>query len=534
MSITSLTFLIFIFGTLVLYYLVPKKIQWLMLLLASGIFYLSYGIKSIIYVLITATTIYAATRWMDSISKKQKAFLSENKGILSKDEKAAYKKKNKQYRKAIMLTALLINIGILCVFKYFHFALEQVNGIASWFGGRGIEDTFSLIVPLGISFYTFQSIGYLLDVYWEYYESEKNYFKVLLFVSFFPQMTQGPISDFSVLSKELFSEHHLDYKNYSWGFQRMLWGFMKKMVIADTLAPYVKDVFSNYSDYAGVAVLIGAFLYSIQIYADFSGYMDIMCGYCEMLGIRLTENFMRPYFAKSIAEYWRRWHISLGTWFKKYIYYPIGMSNWSRNLAKNSKEKFGKHFSVTMPATIALVVTWLATGLWHGASWAYIAWGLLNGLFIIFSLWMEPVYDKWKSALKINESKRIWKAFQVIRTFLLVTFIKVLPEVGTLSDGLGLWKQVFTDHTIPKSLHQILPFIDWSLNIDKINFALAMGCTALLLLASLLQRKKPIREYFNRVPMILRTVVLAGLTILIITFGVQASWGAEGFMYANF
>lgn len=534
MTITSLTFLLFIFAVLIVYYLVPKKLQWCVLLAASLIFYCYGGIKTILYVLITASSVYAATRWMHRLSVRQKQFLQQNKATLSKEDKAQYKAKIKKRRKALMLAALLLNIGILCAFKYVHFAIEQVNSVAALFGGSGIEDTLNWAIPLGISFYTFQSVGYLVDVYWEYYEPEKNYFKVLLFVSFFPQMTQGPISDFEALSTELFSEHRLDYKNYSWGFQRMLWGFMKKMVIADYLSPCVSDVFANYSQYSGVSVLIGAFMYSIQIYADFSGYMDIMCGYCEMLGIRLSENFERPYFSKSITEYWRRWHITLGAWFKKYIYYPIGMSTWSRSLAKKTKKRFGQHFADTFPATIALVIVWSATGLWHGASWAYIVWGLVNGLFIILSLWMTPVYDKWKKGLRIRERSTGWRAFQVIRTFILVTVIKVLPEVGTLSDGLGLWKQVLTEHTIPASVHGLLPFVKLTCSLDYICFGVAVIGIMLLFIASFLQRKQALRELFNRLPCLVRIVALVSLSLVIITFGVQASWHGEGFLYANF
>lgn len=534
MAITSLSFILFIIAVFIAYFAVPKRFQWIVLLVTSTVFYLSYGIKSALYIFVTASTIYGATRWMQSITDNQKKYLKENKATLSKEEKSAYKDKNKKARKRIMVLTLLLNVGILCVFKYFHFALEQVNSVIGLFGGNQIDDVYKFIVPLGISFYTFQSVGYLVDVYFEYYSAEKNYFKVLLFVTFFPQMTQGPISDFEKLSKELFSEHTLDYKNYSWGLQRMVWGFAKKMLIADTLAPMVKDVFTNYSQYTGITTLIGAFLYSIQIYADFSGYMDIMCGICEVMGIKLTENFDRPYFSKSIAEYWRRWHISLGDWFKKYIYYTIGMSNWSRKLATKTKDKFGKHLGNTVPATVALIVVWTATGLWHGATWAYIAWGLVNGLFIIFSLWMEPVYAGAKSKLKINDNNYAWQAFQILRTFILVTFIKVLPEVGTLSDGIGLWKQVFTNPVIPHTKMELMPYVNWKHNVDILAFLLAMFFTFLQFCASVIQNKQPVRAYFNKLPQVIRVFIIAVLVVLIASFGVQATWDAGGFMYANY
>lgn len=534
MSITSLTFFAFIFAVFIIYYVVPKKWQWCVLLCASMAFYLSFGAKSILYVLITATSVFFSATAMEKLSAERKNLIKTNKEALSKEEKAAINDRFAKKRRFVMLAALLLNLFILCVFKYYHFAFQQVNAVIIAFGGMAHEDTASFVVPLGLSFYTFQAMGYLIDVYWEYYKPEHNYFKVLLFVSFFPQMTQGPISEFEQLSKELYAEHKLDYANYTRGFQRLMWGFMKKMVIADTLAPCVKEAFAHYSQYAGISVLIGACMYSVQIYADFSGYMDIMCGYCEMLGIHLTENFQRPYFSKSVTEYWRRWHISLGAWFRKYIYYPVGMSKWSRSVAKKWRGRFGKHFADTVPATLALLIVWTCTGLWHGAGWAYIAWGLVNGAFIIFSLWMEPVYANVKTKLRINESSRIWAAFQVIRTFILVTFIKVLPEVGTLSQGFGYLRQIFADHTIPKSLGALLPFADLSMNLYKMRFMVAVACIVLLFCASLLQRKKMVRDYFSMLPAAVRTIMLVVLTLTVITFGVASTWDTEGFLYASF
>lgn len=534
MSIISLPFLIFVFAIFAVYYLVPKKQQWVVLLVASIFFYALCGVQNACYILFTATTVYLATRWMYSISSDQKTYFKENKEVLTKEEKNIIKKKNQTKRRFIMIATLLFNLAILCVFKYSNFVIDQMNGVFQWFGNPASFSSVDFIVPLGISFYTFQSIGYLVDCYWEYYEPERNYFKVLLFVSFFPQITQGPISSFEQLSEQLFTEHKFDYQNYVYGLQRMLWGFLKKMIVASVLAGYVQDVFQNYAAYAGISVLIGAFMYSVQIYADFSGYMDIMCGFCQVLGIELTENFNRPYFAKSIAEYWRRWHISLGVWFKKYIYYPIGMSNWSRSFAKNTRERFGKHFSDTVPATIALLVTWLATGLWHGANWAYIAWGLVNGLFIILSLWLEPLYARTRRCLRIREDSFGWRAFQTVRTFVLVTFIKVLPEVGTLSQGFGLWKRIFTDFTIPSSLSALLPFVAFGQMYDLLSFLIAIACIGLMFAVSLIQRKRPVRQYINEKPYIVKTLLFAMLMMLVLIFGVSASCGEGVFLYENF
>lgn len=534
MSITSFPFFFFVCAVLLVYFLVPKRCQWIVLLVASCTFYLSYGAKYILYVLFTSTSVYFATCGMQKITNEQNAFLKGEGKTLEKEEKNAFKVKNKLRKKRLMLFVLLANIFLLCLFKYAHFALEQLNALLGFIGSGLIEDRLHLIAPLGISFYTFQMLGYLLDVYWGNVEAEKNYFKTLLFCSFFPQMTQGPISEFSQLSGQLFSEHDFSYHNYSWGMQRMAWGFFKKMVIADALAPLVTDVFTNYPHYTGLTTLIGAFLYSVQIYADFSGYMDIMCGLCEVMGIRLTENFDRPYFSKSVAEYWRRWHISLGIWFKRFIYYPIGISKWSRRLGKASREKFGRKFGDMLPASIALVVVWLATGLWHGASWAYITWGLVNGLFIILGLWLDPFYATCRERLHINESSWFWRAFRTMRTFVLVTFIKVLPEVGSLSDGWGLWMRIFTNHEIPNSLRRLLPFLDWSSLFTLSHFGMAGLGTAVLFCFSLIERHRPVRSYTEKWPMPLRAAALGVLFFLIFTFGIQNTWEGGGFLYAQF
>lgn len=528
MSITSLVFLLFVFATLIVYYIVPKKAQWIILLISSLIFYVTSCYWGIFYVLTTSLTVYIATITIDKLKKQQKHMLKTNKLQWSKDEKKQYKEKIKSKNKKILIFTLFLNFGILCIIKYSAFAVEQFNSIANFFSASGFSGTLNLPMVLGISFYTFQSMGYLVEVYWGNVEAEHNYFKTLLFVSFFPQITQGPISNYSQLSSQLFDKHLFSYYNYSHGAQRMLWGFFKKMVIADYLAPCVTDLFNNYNQYSSISCFIGIFMYSIQIYADFSGYMDIMCGICKMLGITLAENFERPYFSKSIAEYWRRWHITLGTWFKNYIYYPIGISKWNRNLGKHCQKRFGKHVGSTLPASVALVIVWLTTGLWHGASWAYISWGLINGLFIIFSLWMNPVYESIKQKLKINETSFTWRCFQVIRTFILVTFIKVLPEVGTLSEGLGLWKRILFDFSSLDSLSNLMPFIS-----DKFTFVFVILGIVLMFIVSLIQRKASISKTIDKTP---SPFVVIGFTILIIqilVFGVANS-GNGGFLYAQF
>ena len=534
MQITSLVFFLFVCAVLAAYFLTPKKWRWIALLVASCAFYCTYDARHLAFVAFTSLSVWGATLVMQRQSDRQSAFLRGEGKALSKEEKAAFRAAGKRRKRGVLLLALLANLAVLLVFKYYHFALEQVNCALALFHAEPLRDSFRFLAPLGLSFYTFQMLGYLLDSYWGNVTPEKNPLKVLLFCSFFPQMTQGPISEFGQLSEQLFAGHDFTYKNWSWGMQRMAWGFFKKMVVADALAPCVQRVFAGYPAYAGVSAFLGALLYSIQIYADFSGYMDIMCGLCEVMGIRLTENFDRPYFSKSVAEYWRRWHISLGAWFKRYVYYPIGVSGWNRALGKAARAKLGKRFGDMLPASVALVVVWLATGLWHGASWAYAVWGLLNGLFIILGLWLEPVWASCRGKLRLSEESRLWNAFRVLRTFLLVTFIKVLPEVGSLSDGLGLWRRICANRALPRGLKALLPFVDWSSAFTAIHFFVALFGALAMLAVSLLQSRGPVRARTEKWPMPLRALLFACMLLLIAVFGVQNTWMGGGFLYAQF
>ena len=529
MSILSSSFLLFTLGLLIAYYLVPKRMQWWVLLAFSLAFYALGGLLNLPWMLLTAFSTWGAARWIQQAADREKAYLAAHKAELSKEARTACKARGKAQRRRVLTLCIVLNIGVLCAFKYVHFLLAQADAVASLFGAK-VHDSMHWIVPLGISFYTFQTVGYLCDVFWGKAKAERNPLKVLLFTSFFPQITQGPISTWNNLSSALFAPHDLSYDNFSLGIQRMIWGFFKKMVVANILAGYVQNVFANYGQYLGIAVFLGALAYAAQIYADFSGYMDIMCGICQMLGISLTENFERPYFSKSIAEYWRRWHISLGAWFKNYVYYPLAMARWNQKLGKSARKRLGKAFGNYLPATLALIVVWLTTGLWHGASWSYIAWGGVNGLFIIFSMWMEGPYASWKKALRIREDTWLWRAFQVGRTFLLVTFIKVLPEVGTLADGLGLWKRILTEHTLPHSLAELLPFVE-----TYRELAVVLLGIGLMLLVSLLQRRGSVRAQLGRrVPYLLRILLFVLLFFCILYFGVPASGGLGGFLYAEF
>ena len=484
MSIISVDFLILLLAAAVLFYLVPKGYQWMVLLAASIAFYGVLGIVPSLFVLGTATVIWAAAVIFSKLPKKDGR------------------------RKIVFWTAVCLNIGVLAMFKYFPLPA-------------------GLVMPLGISFYTFQSIGYLTDVYHGTVDPERNYFRSLLFVCFFPQMTQGPISDYKQLAPQLFGEHSFTYENFSRGIQRMLWGYIKKLMLADRLQPFVRTVFTHYNEMPGMTVLIGAFAYSIQLYADFSGYMDIVCGLCDILDIRLTENFRQPYFATSVADYWRRWHISLGNWFKKYVYYPTAASRPAQKLGRGLR-KVDRRLAGNVVATFALLVTWAATGIWHGNTAGYIVWGLLNGAFLIMSVWLEPAYEKTRQTLHIREGAWYWRIFTVVRTFTIVTLIKVLPEVGTLRDGLGLWRRIFT-FSRPAGLGELLA-ANYGVTFPKVSLLVMM----MLFVCSLIAEKTDVRGLFAKLPWLLRILILAGAFVVLVAVGIPENMAEGGFAYARF
>lgn len=524
MTITSLTFVLFLLAVFVVYYLMPGKWQWVALLAASIVFY-AYGQPAgILYILFMTAVIYGATRLLEKNTKNRKSFLKERKDTLSKEQKAAFKKKCKHTRRTVFVCTVVLIIAGLISLKY----LRQIFGASQ--GLFQSQSLFSkIVVPLGISYYTLMAIGYMTEVYWENYGAEGNYFKLLLFFSFFPHITQGPISDYETLAPQLYKPKKLDYQNVSRGFQRLIWGLFKKMLIADVLSPYIANLFSEFSQYAGISVLIGAVLYMVQLYADFSGYMDIMCGYCEMLGIQLAENFKTPFFSRSVSEFWRRWHITLGEWLRKYIYYPIALSNWGVKLSQKDN-----YICKKLTTTIAVAAVWIITGLWHGAKWTFLLWGAINGVIIIASNWLEPFYEKVRRKLKLRDTFVPYRAFQMIRTFLLILFSEIFAISDSVRSGCQFIARIFTEHTIPHSFRGLLPFVNATSNFTMISLAIAAAGMLLMIVVSCIEQKKPVRDYSNKAPLAIRLVILTAAILLIASFGVQSSWSAEGFMYANF
>jgi D-alanyl-lipoteichoic acid acyltransferase DltB (MBOAT superfamily) len=530
MLFTTYRFIFFILILFLVYYIIPRKFQWKLLLIASYVFYSFAGIKYLIYILATTLSTYLISRKLNQIQEQQSAYMKENKVALSREERKAYKATMKSKQRVWLVLCLVLNFGILAVIKYTDFAITNVNGLLRLFQTGKELSLLGFALPLGISFYTFQTMGYLIDIYREKYAYEKNIFKLALFISFFPQLIQGPISRFDDLKETLFSEHPYDAKNISFGIQRILWGFFKKLVIADRLLIAVNTIVHNTDEFQGVYVLLGMFFYAITLYADFTGGIDIAIGVAEVMGIRVKENFERPYFSKSIAEYWRRWHITLGTWFKEYMFYPISVSKPMLNLSKACKARFGDGIGKRVPIYIASIIVWFTTGIWHGAAWNFIVWGLLNCLVILVSQECIPLYEKFHQRFHVLHT--FWyRLFQVVRTFWLMSFLRTFDCYRDVGTTFKMYGTIVTKVNVQELFQGGLMRLGLSIS----DYFVLILCVGLMLVVSLIGRSGSVREKIAARPMVLQyaTYFLIFLSVLLLgAYGV--GYDASQFIYSQF
>lgn len=532
MSFLSLSFLLFFTVLAVLYFVLPQKCQWTVLLIFSYIFYFLVSGKLPIYMLVTTVVTYIAAITIQHFKDKTDAEIKSRSDI-SRDEKKLLRAQSDKKRKAILITAICINLGILSVFKYTDFVFSNIASVLGTFGIETNRSGFNLLLPLGISFYTFQSTGYIIDVYHKKVKAEKNFFKTALFVSYFPQIIEGPIGRFDKLAPQLFAEHRFSFGRTKKAIFLILWGFLKKLVIADNLAPMTNEISENYSAYNGITIFIGMMLYGIQLYADFSGYMDIATGFSNILGIELAPNFNRPYFSHNLAEFWRRWHISLCSWFRDYLFYPIFMSKRSMNLAKKLRAKGYKTAATNIPTFIAMAIVWFLTGLWHGACWTEIVWGFSNGLIMIFSQQFKGIYEAINKKLKIKTDSSLWKIFQIARTYLLVTMLNFICEFNTLSDSVKSFSLIITkplSETI--SLSAFLPKIVESGLISIV--AIFIACSILFFHSLYEERRGSVIEVLLKKSWITQSLVLLFIVFSIFIFSGTSTKLTGGFIYAQF
>lgn len=348
---------------IIVYSIIPQKTKKYFLLFASMVFFWLVSGQLIVYLILTIMSVHYFGIWLDRIQGKRNAAVK----AAPKDERKALKKVFLHQSRLVLLFAAVIHIGVLLVIKYSPFFTTNVNNLFALLNVPLQLDIPSYIMPIGISFFTLQAISYLFDVYRGLIKADDNIFRLALFMSFFPQIVEGPICRYGQTADQLWNVKQIEFENLKLGAQRILFGLMKKLVIADRLNPLIKEVFSNYSNYQGGIIAIAAVCYTIQLYMDFSGTMDAVMGIAQIFGVTMPENFQRPFFSKSISEFWQRWHITLGTWFKDYIFYPVTMSKPMKNLTSSARKKLGNHFGPLLAGSVALFCVWFCNGLWHGS-----------------------------------------------------------------------------------------------------------------------------------------------------------------------
>jgi len=511
MSLISLPFFLLTAATVLLYYTLPKHSQWVILLIASLAFYATYGLAQFFPMLLAAVSAYLAAKWIQEI------YDAEEGG-------AAAERKAKC--KGNLLFAVTVLVLLLIYAKLGNWVLQGLAGLLSLNG-----DAMQAIVALGVSYYTFSLISYVADVYWRKDRAETNFLRLLLFVLYFPKILQGPISRHKNLAPQLVQPHKFDYREFCFGLQLMVWGYFKKMVVADRLAIFVNTVFGNAENASGSHLLAASCFGAVQLYCDFSGCMDIAGGFSQMLGLNLEPNFDHPFFSRSAAEFWRRWHITLGTWFKDYVYMPLVISPRLIKLSKGVRDRFGPRAGKAVMTVLPLLAVWLLTGLWHNAGWSYVAWGLYWGGVIICSTVFAPELKRLTAALRINTETGSWRIFQMVRTFLLF----VVSRIITIPGDLRVSWQVFRSIALNFHVENLVDGSLYTLGLDRPNFILAVVCMFVLWSAGMLQERGCVRERLAGSNIVFRWSAYYLLFFAIIIFGVYGpGYEASSFAYMKF
>lgn len=486
-----------------MYYLVPQRCKNLVLLAFSSAFICFAGrIGSLLFVLFTSLTVYYGAL------------------LITKTEDVFKKKR-------VVKLVLFTNFLILFITKYLGF----FDSILS-FVKMSRPDLSFLFVPLGISFYTLQITSYLLDVYFRVVAPESNIISFLTFSLFFPQMASGPISRYNELGSELKREKRFNYQEVTFGLQRILWGLFKKLVIAERIGIIVGAVYSDYIKYSGAYIVFAVLLFTVQLYADFSGYMDIAIGISQALDIRLVENFRTPFFSVSESEFWRRWHITLGAWFRDYVFYPLLKSRFFLCLMKKTKQKFSKRIAKLIPTTMALFIVWFLIGFWHGGSWHYIVGsGLLHWFYIVSGEWLQPFFDRIKKKLHIAKDSFSYLWFSRIRTYILFSSGLLFFRAESLKSALVMIRNITVRNNGVFSKSGLV-----ELGLDGMDYKVLLAAMIVLAVVEFANEKKQsIRIMVAKRNIVIRWLLYFALIFAVIIFGMYGPDYIPGqFIYERF
>ncbi len=487
MLFNSLQFLLFFFVVVVIYFAIPYRFRWALLLAASYYFYMTTKPGFVVFILLSTLVTYYSGIQMG-------------------------KTKSKSNRKKFLLLSLLFNLGLLFLLKYYNFFNDSLNVLFAYFHRDNRIPGLHVLLPVGISFYTFKSLSYAIDVYRGARTPERHLGFFALYVAFFPQLLAGPIERATRFLPQLYEKFDLDYPRVTRGLKLMLWGLFQKMVIADNLAPLVDSVYNNPMHHDGISLILATFLFAFQIYCDFSGYSDIAIGAAQVMGFTTMENFNHPYFSESIPEFWRRWHISLSTWFRDYLYIPMGgnrvsVPRWYLNL-------FG---------------VMLICGLWHGANATFVAWGGIHGFYLIFSILSRGVRNRLVRTIGLDRVPKIHSCLRMLITFSLVCFAWIFFRADTIPDALHIisqlftgWGRVFTAGSLGK-----IPF--WGpLKFELVVSLISIG---ILLSVHLMEQQGNVIDRFSEKPGWVRWPVYYFFVVAILLFG---NFGSRQFIYFQF
>ncbi len=480
MLFNSLQFLIFFPIVVALYFALPHRFRWIMLLLASYYFYMCWNYKYVILIFTTTCINFIA-------------------GI------GIAKSRSSIYRTTYLVLGLVTSLGILFFYKYFNFFGDSLNSILERFNIFYRVPAYNVLLPVGISFFTFQTLSYTIDVYKRQKEPEYHFGIFALYVSFFPQLVAGPIERSTKLLPQFFEKHNFNYTQVKDGIITMIWGFFKKVVIADRLSEYVNLVYGDPSDFGSLQLILATTFFTVQIYCDFSGYSDIAIGTAKIMGFSLMKNFNRPYFARSIREFWQRWHISLSSWFRDYLYIPLG---------GNRVVKTRWYFN--------LFITFLISGLWHGANWTFVIWGALHGFYHIFAIWTRRIKDSVNKTLGITRFPRLNNLIQISITFFLVWFAWIFFRANSLDDAMLVIKNLFTPDFVK---------VELNLFTFKADFYLSFILIGFLLVYEIFEERYEITHKITRGRSVIRWVLFA---LLLLSIFILGKWEEADFLYFQF
>ncbi|MDG3131951.1 hypothetical protein MKL26_02770 [Streptococcus suis] len=522
-------FLLGILPSIILIYgLVPQRARRWILLLSSYTVFGAFSGKLLFYLLFSTLSIHQFGLWLENSQNKEKALLYN----ASKEDKRPIKEQIKREQYGIVLFAVMIHIGLLFILKYSAFMTVNINTLLSMFGFNFSFPIPRYLMPVGISFYTLQAVSYIVDVYRKKISADANLLRLAIFMSFFPQILEGPICRYSETANALWEAPKLKYENFLLGVQRIVFGIFKKLVIADRLNLFIQNIFNDYSKYDGFTISVGVALYTLQLYAEFSGTLDLVIGSGQIFGITLPENFKRPFFSSSISEFWQRWHITLGTWFKDYIFYPLSMSGIFKRLTAKLRRKFGNHFGPLMVGSISLLCVWLSNGLWHGAAWHYIFFGMYHFTLILLGNIFAPYFIKLAAFGCIDRTSKVYRYFQIIRTTVLVCIGELFFRSNGLKAGLIMLKKMFMDFNFDSIKNGTL----FKIGMDFHDFIIIFISVGILFLIGFLQEHGiAIRSNIMKRNIVIRFTIYYTVIIFIIIFGAYGiNYVPVNPIYANF